>query len=78
MNTAPFDGWEDAFAQAQEAGAGYFTYGPGGNFGSILLTILGFGLMVAVIVAFMWTENHRLNEQVARLQSSSKTTNTEG
>ena len=51
-----------------ESGEGYFTFGPGGNAGTIFWTVCGFIFMVAVIVTFIITENGRLNEHAERLK----------
>lgn len=69
MDSFPYDSWEEAAAAAMESGEGYFTFGPGGNGGTIFLTILGILFMVAVLVTFVVTENGRLNEHAARLRS---------
>lgn len=68
MDTFPFESWEEAIAAAQEAGAGYFTFGPGGNTATIVLTLLGFLAMAATIVAGIVQEDRRLTERARRLE----------
>ncbi len=70
MNTFPFDSWAEAAAAAVESGAGYFTWGPGGNAGTIGLTILGFLFMLATIVAGVTFEDARLREQADKLNNT--------
>lgn len=68
MDTFPFDSWDEAIAAAQEMGAGYFTFGPGGNTATIVVTLLGFLAMVATIVAGVLQEDRRLREHAQRLE----------
>lgn len=68
MDTFPYESWDEAIAAAQELGAGYFTFGPGGNTATIILTVLGFLAMAATIVAGMVLEDRRLNEHAQRLE----------
>lgn len=68
MDTFPFDSWEEAIAAAQEMGAGYFTFGPGGNTATIIVTLLGFLAMIVTIVAGIVLEDRSLNEHAQRLE----------
>ncbi len=67
MDTFPYDSWEEATQAALESGAGYFTYGPGGNTATYVLVALGFITMVVTIVAGIKLEDQRLAEHAARL-----------
>lgn len=66
MNTFPYDSWEAAL-EAADGTTGYFTWGPGGNTGSVVLAIIG--IAVSVIMAGMITarENKILNDAAAKL-----------
>lgn len=68
MDSFPFESWEEAIAAAIETGAGYFTFGPGGNLGIYILTALGFLAMVITIVAGIRFEDRRLVAHAARLR----------
>ncbi|HDH03800.1 MAG TPA: hypothetical protein ENH15_06100 [Actinobacteria bacterium] len=67
MNTFPYESWEEAFQAAKEAGEGYFTWGPGGNTATIILTLLGFTVMLVTVVMGIMLEDRRLNEAAAEL-----------
>lgn len=67
MDTFPYDSWEEATTAALETGAGYFTFGPGGNTGTYVMVALGFIVMVVTIVAGIRLEDQRLAEHAARL-----------
>ena len=67
MDTFPFETWEEAFDAAVETGVGYFTFGPGGNTGTYVLTALGFVVMIVILFAWMRFEDGRLNEHARRL-----------
>ncbi|MGI9599509.1 MAG: hypothetical protein ACR2QK_25315 [Acidimicrobiales bacterium] len=69
MDTFPYDSWEEALAAAQEAGEGFFTFGPGGNTATVILTILGVLAMVATVLAFVFTEKRNLEEHVERIRN---------
>lgn len=69
MDTFPYDSWEEAAAAAQDAGDGFFTFGPGGNTATVILTILGVIAMVATVVAFVMTEKRNLAEHVERIRN---------
>lgn len=68
MDTFPYESWEEAIAAAKESGEGFFTFGPGGNTATVILTILGALAMVVAIVAFVVTENRNLEEHVQRIR----------
>ena len=65
MDTFPYETWDEALANA--GAEGYFTFGPGGNFATIILTIIGFIVMIAVYVALVTSEDKRLTEQAESL-----------
>jgi len=67
MDTFPFETWDEASDAAVETGAGYFTFGPGGNTGTYVLVTLGFVVMVVILIAWMRFEDGRLNEHARRL-----------
>ena len=68
MDTFPYESWEEATNAALDTGAGYFTFGPGGNTATIVLVALGFIVMVVTIVAGMISEDRRLVAHAARLR----------
>ncbi len=68
MDTFPYESWDEALAAAQEAGEGFFTFGPGGNTATVILTILGAAVMVATLVLFVTTERKNLDEHVRRIK----------
>lgn len=68
MDTFPFESWEEAIGAAQETGAAYFTFGPGGNTATIVLTILGFLVMMWALVAWVVMEDRELAEHAQRLE----------
>ncbi len=65
MNTAP-----DAVDQngLTDAVGAFFTYGPGFTNGIYVLSALGIALMVLSLIAWVHTENRRLQETVERLR----------
>jgi hypothetical protein len=67
VDTFPFDSWEEAIAAATESGAGYFTFGPGGNTATYILTVVGLVVTVIVLVAFVRNEDRRLESHARRL-----------
>ncbi len=69
MDTFPYDSWEEALAAARESGEGFFTFGPGGNTATVILTILGAIAMVVSIVAWVVTENRNLAEHAERIRN---------
>ena len=69
MDTFPYETWDEAFDAAVNEGAGYFTFGPGGNTGTYVLTVLGFLTMIFILVYWMRFEDRTLNEHVRRLSS---------
>jgi len=68
MDTFPYESWEEASQAAQELGEGFFTFGPGGNTATIILTILGAIVMVATIFAGVVLEDRNLGEHVKRIK----------
>lgn len=68
MDTFPFESWEEAMTAAQETGAAYFTFGPGGNTATIVLTILGFLVMMWALIAWVVAEDRELAEHAKRLE----------
>ena len=68
MDTFPYESWEEALAAAQEAGEGFFTFGPGGNTATVILTILGFAATVIALVMFVTTESRNLEESAQRIR----------
>lgn len=69
MDTFPYESWEEATTAALDSGAGYFTFGPGGNTATIVLVALGFIVMVVTIVGGIISEDKRLNAHAARLSA---------
>ena len=78
----PADDSADFILQAAyENCAGIMTFGPGSTYGEggagaggayYVLTWLGILFMVAVLVAWMWTENRRLHGHRLRLRGGAK------
>ncbi len=65
MNTAP-----DAVDQngLTDAVGAFFTYGPGFTNGIYVLSALGIALMILSLIAWVHTENRRLQATVERLR----------
>ena len=59
----PYESW----AEALDAAAGYFTFGPGGNFATVLITILAIAMSVTAAVMVTKREDDLLNEAAERL-----------
>ena len=68
MDSFPFESWEEAISAAVDSGAGYFTFGPGGNLGTYVMVALGFIAMVVTIIAGIRLEDRRLAAHAARLR----------
>jgi hypothetical protein len=68
MDTFPYESWEEASQAARDLGEGYFTFGPGGNTATIILTILGFAVMAVTVFGGMYLENRNLEEHVKRIK----------
>ena len=66
MNTFPYDSWEAAL-EAADGTTGYFTWGPGGNTGSVVLAIIGIAVSVIMAVMITARENKILNDAAAEL-----------
>lgn len=59
----PYNNWDEAV----EAAAGYFTFGPGGNAATVLVTILAIVMSVTAAVMVTKREDDLLNEAAERL-----------
>lgn len=66
----PDDSADFILQAAYEQCAGFMTFGPGSTYGEegagaagayYVLTVLGILVMIAVLVGWVWTENHRLH-----------------
>lgn len=68
MDTFPYESWDEAMAAARDAGEGFFTFGPGDNAATVILTILGAIVMVATLVLFVLTERYNLDVHVRRIK----------
>lgn len=68
MDTFPYESWDEAMAAARDAGEGFFTFGPGDNAATVILTILGAIVMVGTLVLFVLTERYNLDEHVRRIK----------
>ena len=66
MNTFPYDSWEAAL-EAADGTTGYFTWGPGGNTASVIISILAIVLSVTMAVLVTTREDKVLNEAADRL-----------
>ncbi len=66
MNTFPYDSWEAAL-EAADGTTGYFTWGPGGNFATVLITLIAIVISVYSGVTVTRRENALLNESAERL-----------
>ncbi len=66
MNTFPYDSWEAALEAADQS-TGYFTWGPGGNFATVLITLIAIVISVSAAVTVTRRENALLNESAERL-----------
>ena len=68
MNTFPYDSW-DAALEAADGTTGYFTWGPGGNFATVLITLIAIVISVYSAVMVTRRENALLTESAERLAS---------
>lgn len=66
MDTFPYESWDEALAAA-DGTQGYFTFGPGGNTASIVITVLAILLSVAFLVMVTMRETKHLNESATAL-----------
>ena len=66
MNTFPYDSWEAAL-EAADGTTGYFTFGPGGNTASVIISILAIVVSVTMAVLVTTREDKVLNEAAERL-----------
>lgn len=67
MNTAPDSVDQNGLTDAVAA---FFTFGPGFTTGMYVLTVLGIALMALSLIAWVHTENRRLNEAADRLRAA--------
>lgn len=67
MNSAPEAVDQNGLTEAVGA---YFTFGPGNTTGIYILTALGIALFALALVAWVHTENRRLEESAERLRAS--------
>jgi len=77
VNTAPDSVDQNGLTDAVAA---FFTFGPGFTTGMYVLTVLGVALMALSLIAWVHTENRRLNEAADRLRAANggATSPTEG
>lgn len=66
MNTFPYESWEEAIAAA-DGTTGYFTWGTGGNFATVLITLIAIAVSVVSMVMITRRENALLTEAADRL-----------
>ena len=66
MNTFPYDSWAAA-TEAADSATGYFTFGPGGNTASVVISLLAIVLSVTMAVLVTVREDKVLNEAADRL-----------
>ena len=75
MDTFPYDTWAEAFEAANADGTGntgYFTWGPGGNTGSVILALLGIAVFLYFMIVITMRENADDVAAVARLADKYK------
>lgn len=66
MNTFPYESWEAAL-EAANGTNGYFTWGPGDNFASVLIALIAIVLSVYSAVMVTRRENALFTESVERI-----------
>ena len=66
MNTFPYDSWLAAL-EAADGTTGYFTWGPGGNTASVVISLLAIVVSVTMAVLVTVREDKVLNEAADRL-----------
>jgi hypothetical protein len=59
----PFDEWGDNIAE-------FWTFGGEGSTGTWIMTALGFSVMLAALIGFVWLEQKKLQRQTAMLRAS--------
>jgi hypothetical protein len=59
----PFDEWGEDIAE-------FWTFGGEGSTGTWIMTVLGFSVMLAALIGFVWLENRKLARQAAVLRAS--------
>ena len=64
----PYDSWEAALAAA-DGTTGYYTWGPGGNLGSVWLSIFAIAMSIASALLVTTREDATLNEAAERLSA---------
>jgi hypothetical protein len=75
IDSFPYDSWLNADGSLNTDITTFWTFGPsygaaGGNLtGTYVLTVLGILLMIGALVAWVVTENRRLNEHADRLRA---------
>lgn len=68
MDTFPYESWDEASQAARDLGEGFFTFGPGGNTATVILTILGAIAMVVALALWVITEKRNLDIHVKRIR----------
>ena len=58
-----YDEWSEDIAE-------FWTFGGEGSTGTWILTVLGFAVMLAAFIGFVWLENRKVTAQAARLKES--------
>ena len=59
----PFDEWSEDIAE-------FWTFGGEGSTGTWIMTAIGFSVMLAAFIGFVWLENRKLERQAAVLKAS--------
>jgi hypothetical protein len=59
----PFDEWSEDIAE-------FWTFGGEGSTGTWIMTAIGFSVMLAAFIGFVWLENKKLEHQAAMLKAS--------
>ena len=63
FDSFPYDEWSDTVTD-------FWTFGGANSTGTYIMTALGFILMVASIVGWVWMEKRKLETQAAALRAS--------
>lgn len=72
IDSFPYDSWYLEDGSLNPDITTFWTFGPGADHsltGTFVLTGLGMLLMVVTLIAWVWQENTRLNEQADRLRA---------
>ena len=64
IDSFPYKAWSEDITA-------FWTFGPGGSDGTLVLTGLGMLLMVLSLVGWVWLEHQKLSAQAARLRAAS-------